>query len=464
MTVLLCGVLAAAAVASGAGTAAAGEAAPRAPEDGGANATLAGLKAHDRAVITHDGVTTETAAGLFEMSVTGGGSLLTYGIDMYSSTAHGAQYAEAPWAATPLHGNPEAGRIRWIVAHSYPQVDDLAELAERSGARELTPGTAAAGTQVAIWRYAGAGADGRRPDVTAADPDAQKLADYLEREARTLPEPSASLTLESPAVAGRPGEALGPVTVRTGAQHVSVAPGPEAARHGVRVVDLRGAEVTEARDGDRLWFDVPRDAADAQAGLTVQATAQLPVGRALAGSGPHGASQAQVVAGSSDTTVTARASASWTAQGAAPAVSARPDCAAGTVAVTVANRGDAPFEFSLGDEEHAIPGETTETVTVPVGEDQAYRIAVTGPDGHGPTFAGVLNCATLGTESAEEGLSVHSEPVTVGGDSSGPEGSEGTVNLAETGGGSSLPLLTAAAVGLLVLGGGAVLMLRRTTP
>ncbi|WP_308294659.1 thioester domain-containing protein [Streptomyces sp. JJ66] len=427
---------------------------------GGASATLGKLKAHGRAVITDGSATTETAAGLFEMSVSGGGSLLTYGIDMYSSTAQGARYEEVPWADTSLHDNPEAGHIRWILRHSYPQVDDLAALADRAGASQLTPQTAAAGTQVAIWRYSDLGPDGGRPDVTAVDPNAEKLADYLVKEAEARPEPGPSLALRSRAAAGRPGAALGPVTVQTGADHVSVAPGPEAVRHGVRIVDARGEEVTQARDGTELWFDVPEDAPDASASLTVQGTTQIPVGRTLADSGVHSAGQAQVVAGSSDATVTARATASWAAEGAAPAVSARPDCVAGALAVTVDNRGDAAFTFTLGEEEHAVPGGTAETVAVPVGEDQAYRITIAGAQADTWTFSGVLNCATLSAEPQEEGLSVHSEPVTVGGDSSGQHG----VNLAETGSDGQLPLLTAVGLGLLVLGGGALVTVGRNRP
>ncbi|MEE1928344.1 thioester domain-containing protein [Streptomyces sp. TRM 70351] len=459
VTATAAGALAAVAAVTGTPTAAAGEAGPVSVQHGGAAATLGGLKVSGEAVIEENGTRTRTAAGLFEMSVAGGGSLLTYGIDMFSSTQQEAGYREVPWKATSLQGNENAGKIRWILEHSYPQVDDLARLAEQAGARELTPQTAAAGTQVAIWRYSEAAAGGgERPEITAADPAAEKLADHLEARARLLAEPRGALSLTSPAVAGRPGERLGPVTVRTRAQSVSVTPGPDATRLGVRLVDDEGEEVTAARNGTEVWFEVPADAEDAGAHLTVQATTPVPVGRVLAGTGAHTGSQAQIVAGSSDAALTATATANWAVRGAVPAVSAQRDCAAGGVAVTVTNRGDVPFPLALGEAEHEIPAGETGTHTVPVGEDQPYGITVPVPGGFEQTFSGVLDCATQGAEPVGTGLSVQSTPVTVGG--SGGE-QEAGVNLAETGAGTDVPLLVAVAAGLLVLGGGAVLVVRR---
>ncbi len=85
-----------------------------------------------------------------------------------------------PWSGTSLGTNKDAGRIRWILQNSYPQVNDLAALARRAGTSGLTEQDAAAGTQVAIWRYS----DGAKVD--AVDPQAEKLADYLEKSARSV--------------------------------------------------------------------------------------------------------------------------------------------------------------------------------------------------------------------------------------------------------------------------------------
>ncbi|MDK1474452.1 TQXA domain-containing protein [Streptomyces sp. 549] len=447
---LASGLLAAAAMAVGAAPASAGPSTGAGPQPGGALATLDGLRIYDQAIIREGGETTETGAGLFEMSVAGGGSLQSYCIDMHNPTQEQARYQEVPWKTSSLHDNPDAGKIRWILQHSYPQVNDLAALAKASGARHLTPQTAAAGTQVAIWRYS----DGA--DVSAADPNAEKLADHLHEAARDTAEPKASLTLDPPAVSGQPGGRLGPVTVRTGARSAGLTPAPDAAARGVRVVDADGEPVTSVRNGTQVWFDVPEDTPDGSTSVTVETVTPVPVGRAFTGIGENATSQTQILAGSSDATVTATATANWAASGPVPAVSAQKNCAAQGLDLTVANQGDEPFTFTIGEDDHTVAAGETGTVTVPVGEDQAYRITVEGPGGYQQTFAGVLDCATVstGTGDAEgEGPSVQTAPVTVGGNT-------GPVNLAETGGGSDAPLLIGVAVGLLVLGAGAVYMVR----
>ncbi|MEU6503710.1 Cys-Gln thioester bond-forming surface protein [Streptomyces californicus] len=462
---LLSGLVAATALV-GAGPAAADE---PGRHHGGAAAVLDGLKTFDSAVLRVKGRngepdrTQEVAAGLFEMTVDGGGKLKTYCIDLHNPTQDQAKYLETPWAETSLNSNRDAGRIRWILQHSYPQVDDLAALAKAAGTGPLTDRTAAAGTQVAIWRYS----DGA--DITARDKQAEKLADWLHRSARTVKEPRPSLTLEPAAVSGRAGERLGPVTVRTDADQVSVAPAADAAAGGVRVTDAKGVTVTDAADGDRLYFDVPKDTADGTASLGVQATASVPVGRAFAGTDR---TQTQILAGSSESTVTARATATWAETGAAPALTARKNCAEGGVDVTAANRGDEPYTFELAGVEHTVAAGETRTVTVPVAEDQAYDVTVTGPAGFSRTFTGVLDCATsgsvlekeseatagagndVGTRSAEQSV-----PATTGSSTSGLEG-----DLAETGGSRATSTIATVAMGLIVLGGGAVFLLRRKQP
>ncbi|WP_097868620.1 Cys-Gln thioester bond-forming surface protein [Streptomyces sp. rh34] len=462
---LLSGLVAAAALV-GAGPAAADD---PGRHHGGAAAVLDGLKTFDSAVLRIPGKndapdrTQELPAGLFEMTVDGGGKLKTYCIDLHNPTQDQAKYLETPWAETSLGGNRNAGKIRWILQHSYPQVDDLAALADAAGTGPLTERTAAAGTQVAIWRYSD------DADVTASDKQAEKLADWLHRNARKAKEPRASLTLEPAAVSGRAGERLGPVTVRTAADQVSVSPPVDAAASGITVTDEKGAPVTAAADGDRLYFAVPKDTADGTASLAVQATTSVPVGRAFAGTGR---TQTQILAGSSESTVSARATATWAEKGAAPALTARKNCAAGGVDVTAVNRGDEPFTFELAGTEHTIAAGATRTVTVPVAEDQAYDFTITGPAGFARTFTGMLDCATSGSVLDREGegegeggndigtrSAQQSVPATTGSATSGPAG-----DLAETGGSSATPMLAAVAIGLLVVGGGAVFLLRRNRP
>lgn len=435
--------LTAAAVLAGAGPAAAEE---HAQHQGGATATIGGLKTHGEAVVHENGGDLKVAAGLSEMSVEGGGTLQTYGVDLHNPTQKDARYTETPWSGTSLATNKNAGRIDWILRNSYPQVNDLAALADRAHVPGLTEQDAAAGTQVAIWRYSDSA------DVDAVGPRAEKLADYLHRSARSLAEPSASLTLDPPTVSGRPGERVGPVTVHVNAPDVTVLPPADAAVSGVRIVDGTGKTVTSAKNGSRLYVDIPEDAADGTAELTVQASTTVPVGRAFAS---ESRSQTQILAGSSESTVSATASADWADEGAIPALSARRNCAAGRVDITADNVGDKPFTFELVGTEHTIPAGASRVVPVPLQEDQAYDFTITAPNGFERRFAGVLDCRTQ-SDTAGEQVQTLSEPApaSVGGTAPGPD-------LAATGGSSITPLITSIAIGLVVIGGAALVLLRK---
>lgn len=442
---LASGLVAAGVLTAGAGTAVAA-ADGTTQGQGGATATIGGLKTYGAAVIHDDSGDLEVSAGLFEMSVDGGGTLQTYCVDLHNPTQKDATYHETPWSGTSLGVNQNAGKIRWILQNSYPQVNDLAALAAKAGVPGgLTEQDAAAGTQVAIWRYSD------DADVDAVDPQAEKLADYLHKSARDLAEPAASLTLEPAAVSGRPGGLLGPVVVRTNADSVTVTPPADAVTGGVRVVGKDGAALTSARNGSELYFDVPEDAAAGSAELTVQASTTVPVGRAFAS---ESRSQTQILAGSSESTVSATASATWAQAGAIPALSAAKNCAKGGVDITATNEGDADFTFELMGIEHTIPAGESQTVTIPLQEDQAYDFTITGPGGFAKRITGILDCQTQGAETgdATQTLSEPS-PATVG-------GATGT-NLAETGGSAVTPMIAGVAIGLVVIGGAGLVLTQR---
>ncbi|MFD9905565.1 Cys-Gln thioester bond-forming surface protein [Streptomyces sp. NPDC059063] len=414
---------------------------------GGASATLDGLETYGQAVVHENGGSQKIPAGLFQMSVDNGGTLQTYCVDIHNPTQKDATYHETPWSGTSLQRNANAGRIRWILQHSYPQVNNLAELARKAGARSLTEEAAAAGTQVAIWRYSD------KAKVEALDPRAEKLADYLQRSARNSPEPKASLTLEPPAVSGRAGERLGPVTVRTDADSVTVIP-PADSASGVKVVGKNGKPVKSAADGSRLYFDVPKNTPDSTASLQVQASTTVPVGRAFTS---ETRSQTQILAGSSESTVSATATAHWAVKGAIPALSAEKNCAKGGVDITASNKGDAPFTFSLMGFKHTIKAGQKRTVTIPLQEDQPYDFTITGPGGFEKRFKGVLDCRTQGSAvdvGSKAEPAPQPSPASAGGTSGGGD-------LAETGGSNATPLIAGLAIALVVVGGGAVFLLRK---
>ncbi|MGA4962433.1 Cys-Gln thioester bond-forming surface protein [Streptomyces pseudogriseolus] len=443
---LVTGLVTATVLTAGAGTASAGDSGTM-PQQHGAAATIDGLKTYGAAVIHGPAGDTQVSAGLFEMSVEGGGMLQTYCVDIHTPTQQDAKYHETSWSGTSLGTNKDSGRILWILEHSYPQVNDLAALAEKAGVHgQLTEQDAAAGTQVAIWRHS----DG--VDVEALDPQAEQLADYLAKKARDVAEPEASLTLDPPVVAGRPGERLGPVTVRTDARSVTVSPPADAATSGVRIVDAKGEPVTTAGNGSKLYVEVPADAEAGSAQLTVQAATSVPVGRAFVS---ESRSQTQILAGSSESTVSATAVAGWAETGAIPAVSARENCAAGAVDVTVANEGDAAFAFELAGAEYTVEAGSSHTVTVPLNEDQPYDFTVEGPDGFQQRFTGMLDCRT---RAAETGTTTQ----TLTGPSPTPLSAPVTdTNLAETGASSATPWITGTAIALVVLGGAGLVFTRR---
>ncbi|MEV3993016.1 Cys-Gln thioester bond-forming surface protein [Streptomyces sp. NPDC049837] len=452
---LLAAVVTSGLVAGGLMAGASAAAADEAPQhQGGATATLNGLTTFDQAVLRLDGEKQEIPAGLFEMTVDGGGTLKTYCVDLHNPTQDKARYLETSWDQTSLGGNRDAGRIRWILQHSYPQVDDLVGLAEDAGTGPLTAATAAAGTQVAIWRYSD------NAQVQALDPAAEKLADWLEKEAGNAPEPRASLSLEPSAVSGPAGTRIGPVTVRTDAGRVTVTPPADAAASGIRITDKNGKPVTSAADGSRLYFDVPAKAADGSAALTVQATTSVPVGRAFAGVTK---SQTQILAGSSESTVSATATATWATAGAIPALSARKNCAEGGVDVTATNRGTAPFSFELMGLTYAVQAGESRTVTIPVAEDQAYDFTITGPGGFRKTFKGILDCRTTGSTAVamtgQQGA--QPSPLSAGGTSSGPGAADDGPDLAETGASGATPMIAGIALTMVVLGGAALFLLRK---
>ncbi|MYR97509.1 Cys-Gln thioester bond-forming surface protein [Streptomyces sp. SID4937] len=445
---------------------------------GGAVATLDGLKTFDSARIhTGNGKTQSVSAGLFEMNVQGGGRLQTYCIDIHNPTQKKAKYLETPWGQTSLGSNKDAGKILWILRNSYPQAGDLNALAQKAGAGKLTPQTAAAGTQVAIWRFS----DGAK--VEAKNAQAEKLADWLEAQAQNLQEPKTSLTLGPNAVSGKSGEKLGPVTVHTDADKVSVTADAGVAA-GVKVTDKDGQPVTSAVNGTELYFDVPAGTSDGTASLTAKTTTQVPVGRAFASASK---SQTQILAGSTESTVTATATANWAKKGAIPSVTAEKNCTAGGIDVKVSNAGDSDFTFELAGAERTVAGGDSKTVTVPVGEDEAYDITVTGPNGFSERFQGVLDCETQGTpppgtsgggetppatpspspsEDTAGGTTGDTTGGTTGettGDTTG--GTTGTTtgggDLAVTGSSSATPMIAGIAVVLVAAGGAAMFFLRR---
>ncbi|MBN0043404.1 thioester domain-containing protein [Streptomyces actuosus] len=391
-----------------------------------------------------------------------GAELETYCIDIHNPTYDGTKYTETDWDHSVLSDKKERlGRIRWILQHAYPVVQPDA-LGSKVGAK-LNEDTAAAATQAAIWHFS----DG--VNAHPRDKGADKVTKWLEEQAEqhgSADEPLPSLKLTPDSVSGTSGDSIGPVTVNTSADKVSVALDQKSADAGVTLVDADGKAATTAANGDKLFFKVPADAPKGEGTLTASTTTRIEVGRVF---GPvDKKSQTLILAGSTEVPVTASASGAWAPKehkGPIPAVTFEKDCAAGGIQVTAANSGDQEFTFTLNGETHTVQPGKSETVLVKVDEDQAYDIKIASAAGYGPWEThGVLDCKTAGPSPSPSASTPAPGTSTPGTDTPGTTTTGG--GLAQTGGSSATPVIAGAAVALVLAGGGLVFFLRkrRSTP
>ncbi|GGQ99414.1 Cys-Gln thioester bond-forming surface protein [Kitasatospora griseola] len=393
-------------------------------------------------------------AGQLTLGVTGTESTLAvYCIDLLNDTIKTATYHETDWASTSL-SQPEkvkakAGpKIQWILENSFPNIDEVA-LSKSSGIDGLTKSDAAAGTQVAIWHFS----DPNIPVRMAGDyPKTEKLIAWLIAQAEAkggAEEPKPSLALNPGSVAGKSGELVGPITVTTGggAADVTVALDKKGTDAGVSLVDKSGAPVKTAKNGDQLFAKVPAGADAGTATITADATATVKLGRAFVGDDNGKHSQTLILAGSNKVKVNALATVAWAPAGPIPTATGKVDCTQGALVLTVSNKGDRDWNFTVGGKNVTVKPGATQDVVLPVAEDTAYNFTVTGPGGFSQTFSGVLNCKT----------DSNTLPPVTPTPSPTPTGPE----LASTGGGMGTGVTAAIAGVLVVAGGAAVYGLRR---
>ncbi|MEU6934464.1 thioester domain-containing protein [Streptomyces sp. NPDC046374] len=124
--------------------------------------------------------------GLLEVWTADGDTLFVYCLDGLSPLDWNAAYREAGASEAPtLKGNPDAGKIDWILRHGYPSLSEAA-LGEQIGAR-LSKNAAAGGTRAAIWRLT------NHVKAVPMNPAGADLADYLVAHAVDIEEPAPSL-------------------------------------------------------------------------------------------------------------------------------------------------------------------------------------------------------------------------------------------------------------------------------
>ncbi|MER8185377.1 Cys-Gln thioester bond-forming surface protein [Kitasatospora sp. NPDC094015] len=402
--------------------------------------------------------------GLFTLLTSDGKKIQTYCIDV----DHGVdikgeiKYQESDWSSSSLGapGKAEAaGKIRWILEHSYPKLD-LETVKKAAGVTgDFTKEDAAAGTQAAIWRFSD-----NKTTATPLDAEAKQLTEYLAGSANTgMPEPKPSLDLDPATVNGKSGTKLGPFTLNSSAESVKLSVSDDASGGKVKLLDKDGKAVSTltgpiAKD-TQLFLDVPSGTAAGSAKVNATATTVVQTGRVFLSVGytPEKHSQSMILAGSEEVTVNKTAAATWTqAKGPQLSASAKIDCTKNGVQVTVTNGGDEAADVTVapGKTVNVAPGKT-ETVLVPVAEDAAYKIKVTGPN-FTKEFSGVLDCKVSSTTGGTGGSTPSASPSTPATGTT-----TGGGNLASTGGGSGTGIIAGVAGALVVAGAGAVFALRR---
>ncbi|MFJ8623072.1 Cys-Gln thioester bond-forming surface protein [Kitasatospora sp. NPDC093550] len=359
--------------------------------------------------------------GLIKVATRDGGTLFAYCLDLRTPVKGGATYREDDWSEVPtLQGNPVAGKINWILQHSYPTVSETA-LGELTGGK-LTKGAAAGGTQAAIWRLT------NHVRAVPWDPAAATLADYLVTHAEEAEAPARPLTLAPDAVTGTSGSVLGPIGLTTTGDQAEVSLDPAAVAAGAALTDRDGTVLSDgggkltrpAKNGESLFLKTPAGARPGSA--TVSATASVPVRAGQALVSPD--SQALALVRGDRIPVTAAAKASWVT-GASPSPTATPS--------------DRPSPSPT----HSAAPTTQPTTPAPTATAD-------------PTTPGPADTPTAGgTTSAAPGVTAApSSGVT-------PPGGAGGSALASTGAGSALGPLAVAGAGLIVTGGALALLRRR---
>lgn len=199
-------------------------------------------------------------AGLITLSVDGGGSVITYCIDLNTSTSSGVHYSEADWTEGYV---PNLGLVTWVLRHGYPTVSTDELRAAINVTREpdlasLSANDAAAGTQAAVWHFTdSSNLAGSNPEGLVA------VYDYLVANASSVSEPAPSLTIDPATLTGVIGERIGPFTVTTSAASV------ELSATGGTITDQFGTPITTVLAGGTFYVTI-----DEVGSVVVTATAQ----------------------------------------------------------------------------------------------------------------------------------------------------------------------------------------------
>lgn len=304
-------------------------ASPSAAADGGATATFVGNDPDTVSSVVversnGDTYTTGTNVKLLQVGSGDHTSILkTYCIELDTRIgAKGTKYSETAWKDF-FKDSDAAPKVNWILRNSYPALSldelkaKLREAPEFEGKDllgRLTEAKAAAGTQAAIWHFTN---DADLPSDRNAEL-VYDLYEYFTGDANVgaSNEPHVSLDISAKGgdhMTAKPGQPFGPLTIQTTSSN-PVELNVKSETDGVRLVrktDGGYKKVTEVRDGDEFYIDVPADAKKGKATITAKTMATVQVGRVFTGVSQDEETQSLILAGPARVRVTARAELTW---------------------------------------------------------------------------------------------------------------------------------------------------------
>jgi len=241
----------------------------------------------------------------------GGKATQAYCIDLKHPLKDGGTYQEAAWKSTTIDDKDKLGKVQWILLHSVPTVDaqkviespDLSTLA--AGVRkERLPLLVYAATQGAIWHFSDglevAAREGREYRLVKA------VYDKFVKDAESVAEPVATLSITPASATGEIGAKAGPYTVKSSSPATLTVTGGKA-------VDANGAQLSgPVKDGAKFWLT-----SNAVGTVTVDASATgtVPTGRVFISVEKPNEHQKIILAGEAATTLTAHAVGTFTTAG-----------------------------------------------------------------------------------------------------------------------------------------------------
>lgn len=270
------------------------------------------------------------STALFGLRLEGGDLLKTYCVQIEVDIRDEDKdlvRGEVPWDEfpnehSPFHENRE--KINWVLHHGYPavEVDALEKLLtdeELTFDEGLSVPEAITATQAAVWRFS----DGKSldeanptPQNPAAKNDVLAVYNYLtgDKNVGIGQQPSPTLEVSPEEASGEAGDRVGPFTVSTSGDITEIV---SELPEGVTLIDSEGAEINpeDVTDGTEVFFDVPADAEEGSGTFELTVNAAVDTGRLFVASDyQEHPSQSLIVAASEKTSLSAGATANWTAK------------------------------------------------------------------------------------------------------------------------------------------------------